>query len=94
MLHLLASDWTVRFFLVYLVLVGGLTLFRRPRLEMPSSLNFLVLTNVNDPRMERWIHYGQASAKEWCIEDTRIGFRRLHDSNIWKKADDNSLRYA
>jgi len=94
MLQLLYSDWIVRFFLLYLLLVGGLMLSRRQRHDLPSPFGILALANRND----RW-----NGPRTWCPNPRtrwsntyrpRIGPEEQSERGIRKKLDRDELRYG
>ncbi len=94
MLQMIYSDWIVRFFLLYLILVGGLTLLRRQRPRLSSPFDFLVLASLDNPWLGR---------RTWCAElrerwlsayGMMDAYRPQSESKIRTKIDRDDLRYA
>lgn len=94
MLHLLYSDWTVRFFLLYLLFVGGLTIIRRQRPQLSSPFDLLVLNALNDRWGVQAMPFADLRGKWWSENGSRIDYRQPSESSVWKKADGDELGYA
>jgi len=93
MLQLLLSDWIVRFFLLYLFVVGGLALIRRQQQAVSSPSLRLPLADIRDrwADREKW---RAISHRPWWslynIEDKfsiRIGSDRWGDGQFWQRWD-------
>jgi hypothetical protein len=98
MLQMLLADWIVRFFLLYLIVLGGLVFIRRERQTVVSPFIRLSLADIR----ERWAIRGAwcaASHGPWWdkyhLRDKhaiRIGLREQSDETFWRNG--NGLSYA
>jgi hypothetical protein len=94
MLQMIYSDWIVRFFLLYLVLVGGLTLMRRQRPRLSPPFDFLVLTSLNETSTDRGRWCAELRERWLSAYGTKDAYRPPSESKIRTKIDRDDLRYA
>jgi hypothetical protein len=96
MLQMLLSDWIVRFFLLYLIVVGGLVFIRRERQTMSASFVCFPFADIHDRwmaletrRAPWWDKYNQVLRDKHGI---RIGLREQSNGKFWR--DSGGLNYA
>lgn len=94
MLQLLFSDWIVRFFLLYLLFVGSLTIIRRQRPQLSLPFDLLVLNALNDRWRVQAMPFADLRGKWLGAKGGRINYRQPSESSVWKKADGDELGYA
>jgi hypothetical protein len=96
MLQMLLSDWIVRFFLLYLIVVGGLVFIRREKQTISSP--FIRLARIDSP--DHWPSPGTWRSLWWdqynhLLRDKngiRIGSGERGKDWFWR--NNNGLRYA
>jgi hypothetical protein len=89
MLQMLLSEWIVRFFLLYLFVVGGVALIRRQQKAVSPPFAFFPITDIRDrwPVRESWS--AAARAKGWVKyperdkHGIRIGRQQPNDGTFW-----------
>jgi hypothetical protein len=94
MLQILLSEWLVRVFLLYLLVVGCAAIVRRERPDLALPFDLLCLPIIR----ERW-----AGRRDWCAISAvpwwnkygvRVGYVEQRELRLWKKSNGNGLRYA
>jgi hypothetical protein len=94
MLQMILSEWIVRVFLAYLLLVGAIALIRRERPTLCLPFDLVCLPGIG----ERWAGRGEwcavSRANWWKKCGLRIGYVERHDTRLCKKSDGNGLTYA
>lgn len=98
MLQMLLSEWIVRFFLLYLFVVGGVALIRRQQKAVSVPFVFFPVADI----CERWAvrgSWGSAPRAMWWDKypkrdksGIRIGRKEPSDGEFRRHNDD--LRYA
>jgi hypothetical protein len=98
MLQMLLSEWIVRFFLLYLFVVGGVALIRHQQQAVARPFVFSPLSDIH----ARW-----EARKSWCAASSALGWdkyptrdklgiqircRERSDGAFWRNSD--GLRYA
>jgi hypothetical protein len=98
MIQMLLSEWIVRFFLLYLFVVGGVALIRHQQQAVARPFVFSPISNIH----VRW-----EARKAWCVGSRapwwdqypirdklgiQVGPKKWSDSAFWRNGD--GLRYA
>ncbi len=98
MLQMLLSEWIVRFFLLYLFIVGGVGLIRHQQQAVARRFDFSPITDIRDrwaaratwSKAPRTMRFGKDTVRD--NSGIRIG-RKVHDNGeFWR--DNNKLRDA
>ncbi len=94
MIRILLSEWLVRVFLLYVLIVGCAAIIRRERPDLSLPFDLLCLPIIR----ERWAGRGEwcaiSAVPWWDRFGVRIGYVDHRDERLWKKSKGKGLRYA
>jgi hypothetical protein len=98
MLQMLVSEWVVRFFLLYLFVVGGVALIRRQQKAVSPPFVFFPITDIRERWAVRESWSAASPANGWDKypkrdkSGIRIGRKEPGDGTFWGSSD--AFRYT